>query len=96
MVTSWKEKWITALRSGQYNQTEGHLKNTAGYCCLGVLREIMDPSDFSESKDGGLLSPKQLAKCNLDYRMQNQLAKLNDNGSTFAEIADYIEKRVKG
>jgi len=42
------------------------------------------------------LTTKQLAKCGLDYRMQNKLATLNDMGSSFVEIADYIEKRVRG
>jgi hypothetical protein len=96
MITSWKKKWIKALRSGQYEQTTGELKNFQGYCCLGVLREIMDPSDASESKGGDLLSTKQLAKCGLDSRRQEFLAELNDGGSTFEEIADYVEKRVKG
>lgn len=35
-----KEKWLTALRSGEYPQTKGALHNTEGYCCLGVLCDI--------------------------------------------------------
>lgn len=39
-----KDRWLTALRSGNYKQTPGQLgiqqgDNTA-YCCLGVLCEI--------------------------------------------------------
>lgn len=41
------DRWITKLRSGEYNQTNGFLGSTverpdrpAGYCCLGVLCEI--------------------------------------------------------
>lgn len=32
-----KKVWLEALRSGDYEQTTGHLKKRDGYCCLGVL-----------------------------------------------------------
>jgi hypothetical protein len=35
-----KEKWIAALRSGEYNQTTGKLKTSSGYCCAGVLCDL--------------------------------------------------------
>jgi len=35
-----KEKWLKALRSGEYKQTKGQLKDEKGYCCLGVLCEL--------------------------------------------------------
>lgn len=35
-----KQKWVEALRSGKYNQTEVSLKDCQGHCCLGVLCEI--------------------------------------------------------
>lgn len=39
-----KERWITALRSGEYEQGKGYLRLTDGdkdrYCCLGVLSEL--------------------------------------------------------
>lgn len=34
-------KWLEALESGNYKQTNGYLKNKHGYCCLGVLCEVM-------------------------------------------------------
>ncbi|WP_407306566.1 hypothetical protein [Acinetobacter sp.] len=30
-------KWIDALRSGEYMQTKGALRDMNGFCCLGVL-----------------------------------------------------------
>jgi hypothetical protein len=30
------KKWVEALRSGKYKQTEHVLQDTNGYCCLGV------------------------------------------------------------
>lgn len=35
-----KNKWVRALRSGEYRQTKTKLKNQNGYCCLGVLCEL--------------------------------------------------------
>lgn len=35
-----KARWVAALRSGQYQQTEGYLQTRDGFCCLGVLCEI--------------------------------------------------------
>jgi hypothetical protein len=37
-----KAKWLEALRSGKYTQTRSYLKDSRGYCCLGVLCEIQD------------------------------------------------------
>lgn len=36
-----KKRWVTALRSGEYDQVEGYLAlKDEGFCCLGVLCEI--------------------------------------------------------
>lgn len=36
-----KQKWVAALRSGEYKQGAGYLKNSKGeYCCLGVLCDV--------------------------------------------------------
>jgi hypothetical protein len=37
-----KQKWITALRSGEYKQTGGRLRKGDCYCCLGVLTDLYD------------------------------------------------------
>lgn len=36
------EKWIKALRSGEYEQGQGCLSEGGKYCCLGVLCEILN------------------------------------------------------
>lgn len=36
-----QKKWVEALRSGDYSQGKGKLKDASGdYCCLGVLCEL--------------------------------------------------------
>lgn len=35
-----KDKWIKALKSGEYKKTESFLRTDKGYCCLGVLCDL--------------------------------------------------------
>lgn len=46
-----KAKWVEALRSGEYQQTQGKLHdNTSNsYCCLGVLCRVVG-AVFSEAE----------------------------------------------
>ena len=57
-----KAKWLEALRSGEYQQTDGLLRTAAdGYCCLGVLSQLA-------SDEGVVPQPKEL---NGSYRWVN-------------------------
>lgn len=51
MNPEWKAKWVAALRSGEYQQGTGHLKEETEcgtkYCCLGVLGDILDPGGWA-------------------------------------------------
>jgi hypothetical protein len=45
MDKEWKDRWVTALRSGKYEQGQSQLatlytKHNTKYCCLGVLCNI--------------------------------------------------------
>ena len=41
MNKEWKEKWVTALRSGKYQQGQGVLRSKDDkFCCLGVLCDL--------------------------------------------------------
>lgn len=42
-----KGKWIAALKSGKYKQAIGGLKSDNGYCCLGVLCDIVNPEGWA-------------------------------------------------
>jgi hypothetical protein len=35
-----KKEWVAALRSGEFEQAKGSLRDDDGYCCLGVLCEL--------------------------------------------------------
>ena len=48
------EKWLAALRSGDYNQGQGALyeEKTNGYCCVGVAARIEYPLHYLKNKSG--------------------------------------------
>ena len=35
-----KQKWVDALRSGDYKQGQNYLRTDNGFCCLGVLCDL--------------------------------------------------------
>lgn len=47
-----KAAWIQALRSGDYVQSQGHLANSSGHCCLGVLCELAVKAGIVTKIDG--------------------------------------------
>ena len=47
----WRRKWVEALRSGEYRQTSGVLRDRDGFCCLGVLCDLSKTGEWV--KDGG-------------------------------------------
>ena len=49
-----KQKWLAALRSGHYQQAKGALrKGDLGFCCLGVLADVLEPSRWFDHADFG-------------------------------------------
>lgn len=99
-----KAKWVNALRSGKYKQCQGVLRKKEGrtksYCCLGVLREIMEPGSDDVHEEWSALSSTMSAVAGLEcYGMnegnqQRLLAEMNDGGSSFKAIADHIEANL--
>lgn len=46
LPADFKAKWLDALRSGRYEQTEGFLSRGGGFCCLGVALDLLDPEGW--------------------------------------------------
>lgn len=102
-----KKKWIEALRSGDYEQGKFLLRSPEGaYCCLGVLcnvagfkprhRRCEDTNNYSIRYDDrdDILTDKLLIRVGLTMEQQDVLTALNDDGHSFTEIAEYIEKEI--
>lgn len=88
-----KDKWVAALRSGNYKQCQNDLRGRDGFCCLGVLADIKGvdwgfPETFEREDESLLLN--EFAGIGNIY--QKALASKNDSGDSFDEIADYIER----
>jgi hypothetical protein len=41
MKKEWADKWVDALRNGPYTQTRRMLRGSEGFCCLGVLCDLV-------------------------------------------------------
>jgi hypothetical protein len=96
-----KERWVAALRGGLYPQTSGSLRDNFGYCCLGVLCDIVDPEKWEQYgtsfgyENHTAFPPIGLRQdVGLDARVEREAASMNDNGSSFPEIADFLEKNA--
>lgn len=96
MNSSLKAKWVAALRSSDYAQTTGILRDEGnGYCCLGVLCEVSGLGDWDGSQyvvyddgdtlvcDGELSEPVEEI-IGLGSKTQSTLIKMND-GQTHPE-----------
>jgi hypothetical protein len=95
-----KKKWVKVLLDPTKKQIKNKLKNDYGYCCLGLLREVMDKNDNTGSCDNSLLTTKQLKKAGLyeqpkiRYTIGEELAELNDFGVPFPMIAGLIDEAL--
>jgi len=74
-----KDKWITALESGNYIQTKGQLvkviNNTPHYCCLGVFGDVI--SGVSNIPKENSMTPYQFfGNCGINY---SQIWMMNDD-----------------
>lgn len=95
-----KAKWLAALRSGDYAQTRNALRDRSGYCCLGVLCDVVGPSDWVELPGGShshyghmsLPSAGLLAIVGVSDETARKLSSMNDISElNFRQIADWIE-----
>lgn len=107
MEKAVKDKWLEALRSGEYRQTQEVLCDQHGMCCLGVLLHVNDmlvpmggsgdsdlKADISDTWSYEFPTDESLEKLGLDEKLAKYLAEENDNGTTFRAIADLIEARA--
>lgn len=106
MDANLKARWVEALRSGEYKQGKEQLRQSDdSFCCLGVLCDIVDSAKWREVSAGYRYSGKEFAalsfpppeisaRVGLPRNIQDAVAAMNDEGSSFAQIADYIEAHL--
>lgn len=108
MNADLKAKWVAALRSGDYKQTEGLLFRDGAFCCLGVLCDVAavpfeNAGNTRAYRFGVRISSEEMicgemrnwfALENSEKDRATLLAEMNDSGETFATIADWIDANI--
>lgn len=104
-----KKTWLKALRSGEYKQGQGVLCKKGGFCCLGVAYDVLEDGDWElvDAEEGRWKIPSKLntgaqflprpdmySDWGLDHDDVQRVAKMNDEGKSFEEIADWIEAEL--
>jgi hypothetical protein len=105
-----KQAWLTALRSGDYQQGEGYLRQGDQYYCLGVLCDLYGKAVGPEwEEDHRYYAEPVHSMCRHDTTLPSEvqewagipgkpnpldLAGMNDNGATFEELANIIERNL--
>lgn len=106
-VKEARARWTQALRSGAYPQDRDRLRTFKGFCCLGVLCDLVAEEKGWEWSHGPtgvpfLLDAKRSFHLNpppelmdsmgITVPERNKLADMNDSEMlNFDEIADYID-----
>lgn len=93
LTKEMKEAWISALRSGDYEQGKVNLFFNNKYCCLGVLCQLNNVEVGIE---------KAVVENAYEWLMQlltqdvvRNLWRMNDyHNNSFTEIADWIEENL--
>lgn len=109
MNSDIKTKWTAALLSGDYPQTKEVLRDSCGFCCLGVLTDlyirenkglIWENSflvkDEETKQSWNSYLPRKVMEWSglVEINLTMKLAAMNDSGKSFAEIAKFIERKV--
>ena len=97
--------WINALRDGSHKQCKGFLRKDDAFCVLGVGLDILNPEGWINDDryyfkrfDGDTphsfnLSMSEREELGIDSEDAGKLFIMNDQGKSFAELADYLEEK---
>jgi hypothetical protein len=108
ILTERQERWLQALESVEYEQTDGFLRDKDGFCCLGVACDVMDKNGWDGNpfryRNRNMNLPKEvmnyfgfysesgLIKEETAGGDEKTLSGMNDNGKTFKEIAAFVRE----
>lgn len=114
MPKEMAEKWLAALRSGEYKQARHVMEerdwecNVIGYCCLGVLQEVVSGEIEIEGDEEipafAWCEANKVEFYNDDYvrgcipycdQVKGSFTSINDKGVCFNIIADLIETELE-
>lgn len=95
----FKRRWVEALRSGKYEQGKSNLFKNDKFCCLGVACVVAGIETITIKNwslipilDDNFDSVPTILRDSHDIdNVSMILARMNDSGASFSEIAAYIE-----
>lgn len=107
MQVELKTKWLEKLRSGEYKQGKFSLRNQDDeFCCLGVLCDIISPDEWVKRQNEEdkprfmfrgqmeIIDFPMAGEIGLPDDVRRRAVRMNDEGKTFVEIADYLETNL--
>jgi hypothetical protein len=88
-IIARRKKWVDALRSGKFQQTQKILEKDGKFCCLGVANKVCNLG--VDTKNFLTLSHVR-EKLGLGKKDHTSCWEMNDaEGKSFSQIADVIE-----
>ena len=87
MNSQVKEKWIAALRSGEYQQGINSLRSNQGFCCLGVLCDLY-AKEHNENWEHVNAYSEQNTKAEDSWYFQEETQFLPEKVMNWAQLED--------
>lgn len=108
MNNELKDKWVKALRSGEYKQGRTYLQQGNRFCCLGVLCKVLDLPNFVSDYGNNIMTfdfGNEYSRVSIPFGFREaiglstikeaNLTNMNDElGKNFSQITDYIEENL--
>ncbi len=92
-----QKKWIKALRSGKYKQTKDHLRDSDGYCCLGIgCRIFKKELGLSELKEADGITSFNSWRGSLPEAVEAHLGLRSNTGKTKGRGKDLAARNDNG
>ena len=91
MHAAIKAMWLTALRSGEYEQGQGYLNNDGKFCCLGVLCDLAVKFGATtvEYPDGSE-DPRDPARKAVRYGLAGSVGVLPESVREWAGLREFV------
>lgn len=93
-LTENQKAWLAALRSGEYKQTTGVLKDACGYCCLGVAADLAVKAGVCSEDEAfreKLTDRRYIARGSLSEEVKEWVGLLSRSGASFEDDDGGVE-----
>lgn len=92
--TEHTQKWLDALRSGEYEQGIGQMSHGSKYCCLGVAAHLEGILGRDEDRYVAVTRVMGMTADEMWHCVHMNDGLQGEDRKTFPEIADAIEEML--